>query len=72
MYKYLKRFLDDRKPLRVIIDAVAVIIVWRGVWGLFDLYVFPDNQLFSYIASLCIGTLLMLLDGRGIDEIMPK
>ncbi len=72
MYKKLKSFLDDRKPLRIIIDAVAVIIFWRGVWGLFDLYIFPENQLFSYIASICIGTLLMLVDGRGINELIQN
>ena len=35
--------------------SVAVVLFWRGVWGLMDLYVFPNNLLMSYLISIAIG-----------------
>lgn len=45
-----------KHPLyRVLSIAIAVVFFWRGVWGLMDLYIFPDNLTLSYIISLVIG-----------------
>lgn len=39
--------------------GLSVIAFWRGAWGLMDLYVFPNNPILSYIASLIIGFLIL-------------
>lgn len=38
-----------------IVIAPLVVTYWRSVWGLMDLYVFPDNLLLSTSVSACIG-----------------
>lgn len=43
----------------VILIAVAVVLFWRGTWGLMDLYVFPGNELVSYIVSLIVGLVIL-------------
>lgn len=69
MLKKLRKFLSTRKNLRIIIDLLAIIIIWRGVWGLMDLFVFPGNELLSYLTSVGLGFILLLLDGNGLDDL---
>lgn len=38
-----------------LIITPLVITYWRGTWGLFDTYVFPDSPLFSALTSVGIG-----------------
>jgi len=45
--------------IRVLWIAVAVVLVWRGAWGLMDLYIFPDHLLASYIISLVLGLIVL-------------
>lgn len=52
---------------RIILIAVSVVLFWRGAWGLMDLYVFPENELASYIMSLAAG-LIILFFTRSITD----
>jgi hypothetical protein len=56
-----KAFLDKHLNLRTILVALMVVMFWRGAWGVMDLYLFPDNQELSLIASLVIGLLLLFV-----------
>lgn len=53
----------------MVLIAVAVVLVWRGAWGLMDLYIFPDNALISYIVSLVAGLLILLATKEIADLI---
>ena len=41
--------------------VVAVVMVWRGVWGLLDEYLLPKNPRLSYWISFIIGLVLLLI-----------
>jgi hypothetical protein len=69
MFKNIRKFLARRKNLRIIIDVVAIIIIWRGIWGILDLFIFPNNPLLSYLTSTIFGFALLLLDGNGLDDL---
>ena len=69
MVKNIRKYLSTRKNLRIIIDLFGIIIVWRGVWGLLDLFVFPQNHLLSYGVSIVLGFILLLIDGNGLDDL---
>ena len=43
----------------VVLVAFSVIAFWRGLWGLIDLYLFPDNPAFRYWTSLIIGFVVL-------------
>lgn len=45
--------------LKILLIALAAILFWRGVWGLIDLYLFPDNPLISNLVSLILGIILL-------------
>jgi hypothetical protein len=69
MLKKVRKFLNRRKNLRIIIDLLGAIAVWWGIWGILDLFIFPENHLASYIVSITLGFVLLLIDGNGLDDL---
>ena len=41
--------------------AFAVIAFWRGVWGLLDEFLLPEQLILSYLISMIIGILILVL-----------
>lgn len=50
--------------------AMSVVLFWRGAWGLMDLYVFPDNDLLSYLVSLAVGIGILFATQKLADELL--
>ena len=69
MFKDLRKFLNRRKNLRIIIDLLGAIAVWWGIWGILDLFIFPENKFLSYLVSIIFGFILLLIDGNGLDDL---
>ncbi len=42
------------------IVVLGVVSLWRGVWGLMDLHIFPKNTSLSYLVSLIIGLIILV------------
>lgn len=60
--------LKVRYPLiNVVIVIVAIIMLWRGVWGLLNTFLFPGSPVFSYLASVALGVLILYLDDFKIE-----
>jgi hypothetical protein len=53
-----------------ILIAFAVISFWRGVLGLMDLYLFPNNNELSLWFSLIIGLLILIFTNYATKELM--
>jgi uncharacterized membrane protein YeaQ/YmgE (transglycosylase-associated protein family) len=61
---FLQRFYDLEKNHQFIfafIVGVGIISFWRGVWELQNFFLFPQNPLFSTIASILGGMLLLFI-----------
>ncbi len=69
MLKTIKKFLKSRKNLRIFIDVVAVVLIWRGIWGTMDLFVFPNHPFLSYLTSTVLGIILLMIDGNGLEDL---
>jgi len=52
-----------------LVIAFAIVAFWRGLWGLLDTYLFPDNQLLSLFASLLLGLSILYFNDFNINEI---
>lgn len=52
-----------------IIIAFAVISFWRGIWGLWDIYVLPDNYEVSLWISFVVGLAILLLTNYAVKEL---
>jgi len=72
MFNKVKRFFNSNKTLRLVVDFLGMIIIWRGVWGLLDMYVFPGRPLLSYLTSIALGIVLLVIDGDGLDDLKNK
>ncbi|OGE15093.1 hypothetical protein A3F00_00310 [Candidatus Daviesbacteria bacterium RIFCSPHIGHO2_12_FULL_37_11] len=57
----LKNFRKNHQYLFFVFIGASVVLFWRGIWGLMDLYLFPENQSLSYISSLLIAAALLFI-----------
>lgn len=53
----------------VIVIIFAIIMLWRGVWGLLDTYLFPGSPTFSYLTCIALGAVILYLDDFKIDNL---
>jgi len=58
-----------KKNFELFLLAIGVVFVWRGVWGLSDLYLFPDNETFSFILSIIVGILILYFSDKKLNEL---
>jgi len=47
-------------PLVYLIAVVAVVMMWRGLWGLLDEYVWPKNPKRSYWFTFIVGFVILI------------
>lgn len=52
-----------------IVIVLAIIMFWRGTWGLLDTYLFPGNPTLSYLVSIALGALILYLDNFSIANL---
>jgi len=53
---------------KAIVIAFAIVAFWRGVWGLLDIYLFPNSVELSLWISLVVGILLLYLTENLIRQ----
>jgi hypothetical protein len=70
MFKKLSNMRTEHQTIFALIIAFAVISFWRGIWGLMDVYLFPNNLPMSFIASLVIGLVILILTHYTVKELM--
>jgi hypothetical protein len=58
-----------REVIVAIALVVAIISLWRGIWGLSDLYLFQDNVVLSYFASIVIGLAILSFAHYGLKQV---
>jgi len=62
-----------KKNFKYLLTAVGIVLVWRGVWGLADLYLMPSFPIGSFGVSILIGIFILLFVNyrdRDIREIL--
>ena len=43
-----------------LVVVTSNILAWRGMWNVFDAFLFPENMLLSDLVSLVVGYLLSI------------
>lgn len=65
-----KQLQEKRKSnLRLLVTGVALIMFWRGLWGLMDVYLFPENLALSYLTSAAVGLTILYLNDFRLKEL---
>jgi len=49
--------------------GAGFILFWRGLWGLMDVYLFPNNQVLSYLASSLLGMTIFYIDDKSLRKL---
>jgi len=57
------------KHLKALVVGLAVVLFWRGVWGLLDKFLYPDNALLSYTLSTVLGLFLLAVTHMWVKEL---
>ncbi len=57
--KHILRKKTERHLGEALLIDVGAIMIWRGVWGLMDLYLFPERAQLSFVISIIAGLLLL-------------
>ncbi|VVB80184.1 Fuseless [uncultured archaeon] len=60
--------MADLRPLTAMVIVTAVIAFWRGLWGLMDLYLFPNEPVVSYLFSILIGLVILGVTNYLVKE----
>ncbi|MCP5246780.1 MAG: hypothetical protein H6937_12865 [Burkholderiales bacterium] len=60
---------NRRTTFNSIVIVVAIIMLWRGVWGLLDLYLFPGIPALSYLVSIALSLLVLYLNDFHLDNL---
>ena len=64
------KFRKDRDSnLNILIECVAIIMIWRWVWDLLEIYVFPDNPFISNTICVIIWIVVLLIDDGKLWEL---
>jgi len=72
MLERLKK-MEKKKHHQVffaILIGFAVISFWRGLWGLMDIYLFPNNYALSLWISVFVGIVILLLTDYVTKELL--
>lgn len=65
MYK-----LKNEHLFLALLVGTAVIAVWRGIWNLLDLYLYPNDIVLSSIISIIIGLVILVFTHQTAKELM--
>jgi len=77
MNKFIKKLLRKFKKFKenhhsnvnILIECVAIIMIWRGVWDLLEMYILPENQLVSNVTCIVVGIIVLLWDDWRLWEL---
>ena len=58
-----------KQILFALLIGFAVISFWRGVWGLLDIYLLPNNQSASFWISIIIGIVILTATHYSVKEL---
>ena len=48
----------------------GVVCLWRGIWGLLDMYLIPNNLSLSFILSIILGIVIISVTHYTIDKLV--
>jgi hypothetical protein len=64
-----KTFIKKYPNLNIILTAIAIVLIWRGVWHLTDKYFFPNNFIINNLFTVLLGLWYLWQNDHKIDEL---
>lgn len=70
MLRRIDQMKSHHKLFFAVLVGFAVIAFWRGVWGLMDEFLFPENYQLSLILSIIIGLVILVATEYATKELI--
>ncbi len=71
-YKRIKWLRSKRSNMNIFLTTAAVVMIWRWVWELLDIYLLPNNRVLSLIIGMILWIFLLFVDNEKLDELDEK
>jgi hypothetical protein len=65
-----KKLSGFEKFLRILLVATAIVFVWRGIWGIADVVLLPNNYLLSSTVSLVLGIIILYITHTSFKDLI--
>lgn len=56
--------------IRVFLLLLAVVVIWRWIWNIFDRYFFPDYFIISNILSIVIWLVIIFINDYELEDLV--
>lgn len=67
---FKKKSSHLKKSIYYLITGIGIVVFWRGIWGLADVYLYPEKPALSYIISLFAGMLILYLNDKSWSDMV--
>ena len=67
--KIYRQFKRKHRLLHILIVAIAIVMLWKGIWSLLDAYLFPGNVLAGNLLSILVAFFILYLDDFHLKEL---
>jgi len=67
--RYKKTRSHFHRSIYYLITGLGIVVFWRGIWGLLDIYLLPNNPEWSYLISTVAGLFILFLNDYSFDDI---
>lgn len=59
-----------KRHVKFLALAAGVILVWRGIWSLADMYLAVDHPIVSAVLSIVLGVAILSVTDRKLNELL--
>ena len=71
--KKIKNFRKDYDSNRnILVVCIAIVMIWKWIWELLDMYIFPNWPLVSNLICIAIGVSILLIDDGKLWELQEE
>lgn len=73
MQENYKEFRINHKEWYIVIVSIAIVLWFRGITGLLDIFLIHNNSIIGNIITILIAVIIFILDDFSLSEIFtPK
>jgi MFS superfamily sulfate permease-like transporter len=80
MNKFIKKLSIKIKRFRknydsnwnIFVVCIAIVMIWKWIWDLLDMYIFPGYPLISNLICIGIGIIVLLMDDWKLWELQEE
>ncbi len=73
VFKKFKKFRRNYNSNRnIFLVCIAIVMIWRWIWDLLDMYIFPSYPLLSNLACIGIWIVILLVDDGKLWELKEE